>query len=334
MRRNGAVLAIAALAATYLLPHDARADAFDDCRTPGPAQKRMAACSAVIANSAFSAQQKAFAYRLRGSARLDAGALDQAQADLDQAIKLDSSDATSRLLRGQVRVGRKNLDGAIADFGDAIRINPRASGAFAGRGHAWLVKGDTAKALDDFTEAIAIAPDMASNWNNRGLAHRRAGNIDRAIADYTAALTRNPIYALAYNNRGYAYEAKGERTQAVSDYRQALLVDPSLSGARQALERLKAVGPLDAESGRLIAEGKALVENHCSRCHAVGTKGDSPNAKATPFRALHTRHPVLALREPLTRGIAAPHDEMPKFALADAEIDKIVAYVNSLSPAR
>jgi len=37
-----------------------------------------------------------------------------------------------------------------------------------------------------------------------------------------------------------------------------------------------------------------------------------------------------ALREPLTRGIAAPHDEMPKFRLPDADVDKIVAYINSL----
>lgn len=334
MRRHEAVIALAALATLLARPSGASADAFDDCRAPGPAQKRMTACSAVIADSRFGPQQKAFAYRLRGSARLDAGALDQALADLDAAIKLDAADATARLLRGQARVGRKDLDGAIADFTSAIGLNPRAGGAYAGRGHAWLVKGDAAKALDDFSEAIALAPELASNWNNRGLAHRRAGNVDRAIADYTAAITRNPIYALAYNNRGYAYEAKGERTQAVSDYRQALLLDPSLAGARQALERLKAVGPLEAESSRLIAEGKALVETHCSRCHAVGAAGESPNAKATPFRALHTRHPVLALREPLTRGIAAPHDEMPKFALADAEIDKIVAYVNSLSSSR
>jgi tetratricopeptide (TPR) repeat protein len=31
------------------------------------------------------------------------------------------------------------------------------------------------------------------------------------------------------------------------------------------------------------------------------------------------------------RGIAAPHDEMPKFALSGPEIDTIVAYINSLS---
>ena len=43
-------------------------------------------------------------------------------------------------------------------------------------------------------------------------------------------------------------------------------------------------------------------------------------------------HPLLALREPLSRGIAAPHDQMPKFALTEPEIDRIIAYINSLSP--
>ena len=46
---------------------------------------------------------------------------------------------------------------------------------------------------------------------------------------------------------------------------------------------------------------------------------------------LHARHPSLALREPLSRGIAAPHDEMLHFALTSAEIDSIVAYINSLA---
>jgi len=44
------------------------------------------------------------------------------------------------------------------------------------------------------------------------------------------------------------------------------------------------------------------------------------------------RHPILALREPLSRGIARPHDEMPKFELSDTEVDTIIAYINSLAP--
>ena len=44
------------------------------------------------------------------------------------------------------------------------------------------------------------------------------------------------------------------------------------------------------------------------------------------------RHPIQALREPLTRGIARPHDEMPRFQLSDDETDTIIAYINSLNP--
>jgi mono/diheme cytochrome c family protein len=78
--------------------------------------------------------------------------------------------------------------------------------------------------------------------------------------------------------------------------------------------------------------GKLLAERNCAWCHAVGQTGDSPNARAPRWRDLHKRHPIQALREPLTRGILRPHDEMPKFELTDPEIDTIVAYINSLAP--
>ena len=83
-----------------------------------------------------------------------------------------------------------------------------------------------------------------------------------------------------------------------------------------------------------IKEGKALVEDKCSRCHAVGLVGDSPNPRSPPFRKLFERHPGLALHDPLSRGIAAPHEDMPRFELNDQQIDRIIAYVNSFPETR
>ena len=190
-----------------------------------------------------------------------------------------------------------------------------------------------AAAIADFTEAIRLNPKSPSTFNRRGLAYRRSGDLARAIDDYTAAIALNPVYALAYNNRGYVYEAQGRKDDAIADFQAALLLDPSLIGARDGLARLGIPAALLAETERRVQEGKALVEQNCSGCHAVGAKGASPNAKAPEFRNLHERHPSLALREPLSRGIAAPHDEMPKFALSGPQIDTIVAYINSLRPA-
>ena len=86
-----------------------------------------------------------------------------------------------------------------------------------------------------------------------------------------------------------------------------------------------------AQTQERIQAGRALVERNCADCHAVGATGTSPNKKAPEFRNLHARHPTLALREPLSRGIAAPHDELPKFALTGPQIETIIAYINSLS---
>ncbi len=193
-----------------------------------------------------------------------------------------------------------------------------------------LVDGRPNEAIADFNAALVLDPKSASGLNNRGLAFRKKGELDRAIADYSAAITLNPLYALAFNNRGYAYEAKGLKAGAIADFRQALLFDPTLSGAKEGLRRLGVAGDLTAESDVFSQKGKVLAEKNCSWCHAVGSIGDSPNPKAPQFRNMQSRHPLLALRVPLSRGIAALHDQMPLFKLTDSEIDEIVAYINSL----
>ena len=53
----------------------ARADVIDDCRSATSAEIQLSACSEIIANSAYSPIDKAMAFRNRGRARSDAGAL-------------------------------------------------------------------------------------------------------------------------------------------------------------------------------------------------------------------------------------------------------------------
>lgn len=312
-------------------PQAVLADALGDCRKSRDLHARLEACSKVIDDAGASRADKATAHRIRGRLRAQAGALDQALKDLSLAISVNSSDARALITRALVRMEKKDLDGAIADFSAAIAVKPRSAFALSGRAHAYLLQGNTARALEDFNMAIAINPKSASAYNNRGLAHRKAGKLDKAISDYTSAIGINPIYALAYANRGYALEALGKKKDAAADFRQALLIDPSLSGARDGLARLGAHGALAAESERLIAAGRKLVEANCAKCHGIGQAKASPNPRAPTFKSLHARHPSMALREPLTRGIFAPHDEMPQFLLSKAQIDSIVAYINSLS---
>jgi tetratricopeptide (TPR) repeat protein len=329
MRRVGLACLVIAAAAS-----GAVADTIADCTLGRNSDVRLRACSEIISSPTHGPEDKALAYRNRGNARADAGAASQAVADFNEAIRLRPDDASGYAGRGRARLALGDSAGAVADYGEAVRLKPETASFHVGRGHARFVQGDLPAAIGDFTEAIRLDPKSPSTFNRRGLAHRRAGDLARAIDDYTAAITLNPVYALAYNNRGYVYEAQGRKEDAMADFQAALLLDPSLIGARDGLARLGIPPALLAETAMRVERGKALVEKNCSPCHAVGATGASPNRKAPEFRTLHARHPSLALREPLSRGIAAPHDEMPRFALSGPEIDTVVAYINSLSAAK
>jgi cytochrome c len=79
-----------------------------------------------------------------------------------------------------------------------------------------------------------------------------------------------------------------------------------------------------------IAAGKKLVEDNCSRCHAIGETGDSPLAKAPPFREVVTRYPPESLGEALVEGIVTGHNEMPEFVFEADQATEIIAYLDSL----
>jgi len=79
-----------------------------------------------------------------------------------------------------------------------------------------------------------------------------------------------------------------------------------------------------------VASGKKLVEANCSRCHAIGPTGNSPLAKAPPFREVVTRYPPESLGEALVEGIVTGHNEMPEFVFEADQATEIIAYLDSL----
>ncbi len=90
--------------------------------------------------------------------------------------------------------------------------------------------------------------------------------------------------------------------------------------------------PLAAQDENLSAKGKALAEQHCARCHAIGPTGDSPHKEAPPFRAVVTRWPLQNLEEALAEGIVTGHPDMPAFEMEPPNIDALIEYFATLLP--
>lgn len=80
-----------------------------------------------------------------------------------------------------------------------------------------------------------------------------------------------------------------------------------------------------------IAEGKALVETNCERCHAVDRLSNSTHPDAPAFRTLSKRYPIDTLEEAFAEGISTGHPDMPQFVATPEQIAAILAYIGSLS---
>jgi tetratricopeptide (TPR) repeat protein len=306
------------------------ADTYSDCLQASSPKLQLRACSTVADGKTYSTQQRARSLRLRGGLHAKAGAHERAIKDFNSAIALLPDDSVALEKRALSLVSLSRYDMAIADLTTLIKRKPKVARFFVERGYVYMISDRADAAIPDFSAALALKPRYAVALNNRGLAYRKKGALKLARADYTAAIAIAPTYALAYANRGYAYEAEGRKTQAIADLRMALLYNPRLASAAAALGRLgdKTVTKNVVE---LLKAGKGIAQTLCSRCHALELTGDSPNPRAPPFRNIGKRYPLMALREPINRSIAAPHDQMPHFALQDADIDQLVAFINSLN---
>lgn len=79
-----------------------------------------------------------------------------------------------------------------------------------------------------------------------------------------------------------------------------------------------------------VEQGRAIVEANCTTCHAVGESGDSPHPDAPPFRTLSQNYPIESLSEAFAEGILVGHPDMPEFRLEPAQINAVLAYIQSV----
>lgn len=107
----------------------------------------------------------------------------------------------------------------------------------------------------------------------------------------------------------------------------ALIVTPSVR-ATEAPERTSE--EIEAEQAKLAAVGRAIVTEHCARCHATGLKDTSKHPKAPPFREVVDRYPSEDLAEALAEGIVSGHPDMPVFQFDPPQIEGFIAYLDEL----
>lgn len=86
-----------------------------------------------------------------------------------------------------------------------------------------------------------------------------------------------------------------------------------------------------ADSSKVAARGKLILQQNCGRCHAIEAVGDSPLKNAPPMRDVYSRFHPRELQEKLTEGLGSKHKDMPQIQFSDDDTYAIMTYLYALA---
>lgn len=79
-----------------------------------------------------------------------------------------------------------------------------------------------------------------------------------------------------------------------------------------------------------IERGHDLARLVCSKCHAIGATGASPNPDAPPFRTLLEKLTLEGIEDELAEGIRLGHQPMPQWEFSSQQIYDLGSFIASL----
>jgi mono/diheme cytochrome c family protein len=76
--------------------------------------------------------------------------------------------------------------------------------------------------------------------------------------------------------------------------------------------------------------GRALLQEFCAPCHAIGKSGNSPMRGALPLRNLGRSFDLDQFPRLLERGISSGHPDMPEFKFSEDDARAASVYLRSI----
>jgi eukaryotic-like serine/threonine-protein kinase len=170
------------------------------------------------------------AYRRKYQLDHDPHLLDEAQANLEQAARIDNRIPGTFVSLGLVHVAGGKRDLALQEFQQALELDQRNATALEGLGAVYQHSGRTADAEAAFQKAIALKPNEWDGYSVLGNFYDQQGRYSESIAEYKRVIDLTPDNADAYLNLGATYIDSGSMKDlqlAESALKKSIELNPS-----------------------------------------------------------------------------------------------------------
>lgn len=166
------------------------------------------------------------AYNSIGMVHLVYGRFDEARDAFNNAIRLDSLNATAHDGLANILIHQGRTEQAMRELQIALKFDPNQTRALATLASLLSQKGDQDKALEVAQRALDISPKFGILHNNLGLIYRRIDNQELAEKHYQQAIEYEPHLGEAYVNLAQLYRKQGKEEDSIKQFQAAIKASP------------------------------------------------------------------------------------------------------------
>jgi len=124
---------------------------------------------------------------------------------------------------------------AQAEYDPLLKASPNDPKLLNDIGYSYYCRGDLPAAENFLRKAVQNDPNLKAAWLNLGLVVSATGRTDEGFTAFQKAGSEGEAHA----NLAFVLAAQGKTAEAKAEYRKALTLEPGLTSARTALERLE-----------------------------------------------------------------------------------------------
>jgi tetratricopeptide (TPR) repeat protein len=198
-------------------------------------------------------------FTFRAGLLLSVGRIDDARADIEQALKLESGNSDAFALQAIISVVQNDKEQALALASRAVELNPASSAARLSLSYAQQAHFRIEEALDNVRKAVEIEPQNALAWARLAELHMSTGYLDRALEAAQQAVDLNPRLAKTQTVLGFTYLVQMDTSPAKGAFSRAIELDQADPMPRLGMGLAK-IREGDLEAGRIELEIAASLD--------------------------------------------------------------------------
>jgi tetratricopeptide (TPR) repeat protein len=212
-------------------------------------------------------------YIYHASSLLRVGRIDEAKADIEKAMKLDSNNSMALATQSIIAVAQNDKDKALDLAGKAVQADPKSASAHVALSYAKQADFDLNGALSSLKEAVRVEPENALAWARLSEIWLSFGELDEALKAANKAVELNPGIARTQTVLGFARLTQIKVRESREAFEKAIELDqadplPRLGlGLAKIREGCLKDGRQEIEIAAALDTGNSLIRSYLGKSY-------------------------------------------------------------------